>query len=184
MFSIPTLYSYPSSLLNALKGSIERLGVDVVDLYQIHGPIHLRSVEVVADALAEAFKLGLVKSVGVSNYSIDQMVRMHAALAKHGIQLASNQVEFSLLRRYPETSGLIAKCHELGVAVLAYSPLGMGRLTGKYTAENPPPSGRRFSNYPMTELTPLLTVIERIAKEHDVPMSAGKWANTLPSDMQ
>lgn len=170
--------------MNALKGSIERLGVDAVDLYQIHGPIHLRSIEVVADALAEAVKLGLVKSVGVSNYSIDQMVRMHAALAKHGIQLASNQVEFSLLRRYPETSGLIAKCHELGVAVLAYSPLGMGRLTGKYTAENPPPSGRRFSNYPMTELNPLLTVIERIAKEHDVPMSAGKCANALPGNVQ
>ncbi|KAF8933914.1 hypothetical protein BGZ47_010590 [Haplosporangium gracile] len=168
----PWKWSYPSSLINALKGSIERLGVDVVDLYQIHGPIHLRSIEVVADALADAVKLGLVKSVGVSNYSIDQMVRMHAALAKHGIQLASNQVEFSLLRRHPETSGLIAKCHELGVAVLAYSPLGMGRLTGKYTAENPPPSGRRFSNYPMTELAPLLAVIERIAKEHDVPMSA------------
>ncbi|KAF9128140.1 hypothetical protein BGW39_005328, partial [Mortierella sp. 14UC] len=76
---------------------IDRLGVDVIDLYQIHGPIHLRSIEVVADALAEAVKLGLVKSVGISNYSIDQTVRMHAALAKHGIQLASNQVEFSLL---------------------------------------------------------------------------------------
>ncbi|KAF9986608.1 hypothetical protein BGZ75_001598 [Mortierella antarctica] len=168
----PWKMSYPSSLLSALKGSMERLGVDVIDLYQIHGPIHLRSIEVVGDALAEAVKLGLVKTVGVSNYSIDQTVRMHAALAKHGIQLASNQVEFSLLRRYPETSGLIAKCHELGVAVLAYSPLGMGRLTGKYSAENPPPSGRRFSNYPMQELVPLLGIMERIAKEHNVPMSA------------
>ncbi|KAG0250032.1 hypothetical protein BG011_008709 [Mortierella polycephala] len=168
----PWKLNYPSCLLNAAKGSMERLGVDVIDLYQIHGPIHLRSIEVVADALAEAVKLGLVKAVGVSNYSIDQTVRMHAALAKHGIQLASNQVEFSLLRRYPETSGLIAKCHELGVAVLAYSPLGMGRLSGKYSAENPPPSSRKFSNYPMTELKPLLTIMERIAKEHDVPMTA------------
>lgn len=143
---MPYKLAYPSSLLSALKGSMERLGVDVIDLYQIHGPIHLRSIEVVGmslcclitlvplrrsglvsrplltplrtilgDALAEAIKLGLVKTVGVSNYSVDQTVRMHAALAKHGIQLASNQVEFSLLRRYPETSGLIAKCHELGV---------------------------------------------------------------------
>ncbi|KAF9186900.1 hypothetical protein BGZ51_001690 [Haplosporangium sp. Z 767] len=168
----PWKINYPNCLLNAVKGSMERLGVDVIDLYQIHGPIHLRSIEVVADALAEAVKLGLVKAVGVSNYSIDQTVRMHAALAKHGIQLASNQVEFSLLRRFPETSGLVAKCHELGVAVLAYSPLGMGRLSGKYSAENPPPSNRRFSNYPMTELKPLLSVMERIAKEHDVPMTA------------
>ncbi|KAF9413060.1 hypothetical protein BGZ94_000851 [Podila epigama] len=171
-FPWPWKLSYPDSLLNALKGSMERLGVDVIDLYQIHGPVHIRSIEVVADALAEAVKLGLVKTVGVSNYSIDQTVRMHAALAKHGIQLASNQVEYSLLRRYPETSGLIAKCHELGIAVLSYSPLGMGRLSGKYSAANPPPSGRRFSNYPMEELVPLLTVMEKIAKAHDKPMTA------------
>ncbi|KAG0365949.1 hypothetical protein BGZ54_005997 [Gamsiella multidivaricata] len=168
----PWRLRYPTSLLNALKNSMERLGVDVVDLLQIHGPVSLRGIEILGDALAESVKLGLVKSVGVSNYSIDEMVRMHAALAKHGIQLASNQVEFSLLRRHPETSGLIAKCHELGVAVLAYSPLGMGRLSGKYSAENPPPSGRRFSNYPMTELVPLLSVMEKIAKAHDKPMTA------------
>ncbi|KAG0075126.1 hypothetical protein BGZ93_004659 [Podila epicladia] len=171
-FPAPWKLSYPSSLLNALKASMKRLGVDQVDLYQIHGPVHLRSIEVVAEALAEAYKQGLVKSVGVSNYSIDQTVRMHAALAKHGIQLASNQVEYSLLRRHPETSGLIAKCHELGVAVLAYSPLGMGRLSGKYSAANPPPSGRSFSNYPMEELVPLLTVMEKIAKAHDTPMTS------------
>ncbi|KAF9349497.1 hypothetical protein BGX26_012227 [Mortierella sp. AD094] len=168
----PWRLRFPGSLLDALKGSMERLGVDVVDMLQIHGPVSLRSIEVIADALAESVKLGLVKTVGVSNYSVNEMVRMHTALAKHDIQLASNQVEFSLLRRLPETSGLIAKCHELGVAVLAYSPLGMGRLSGKYSAENPPPSGRKFSNYPMTELVPLLTVVERIAKKHNKPMTA------------
>ncbi|KAF9914360.1 hypothetical protein BX616_008451 [Lobosporangium transversale] len=169
---LPWRLRFPSSLLTSLKASMERLGVDVVDLYQIHGPISLRSIEVIADSLAEAVKLGIVKSVGVSNYSISELTRMHAALAKHGIQLASNQVEFSLLRRYPETSGLIAKCHELGVAVMSYSPLGMGRLTGKYNAENPPPSGRYFSDYPMEELAPLLSVMESIAKKHNKPMSA------------
>ena len=48
---------------------------------------------------------------------------MYDCLQKHGIQLASNQVEFSLLRRVPETSGLIAECHKRGIAVLGYSPL-------------------------------------------------------------
>lgn len=123
-------------------------------------------------------KLGLVKTVGVSNYSVDELVRMHTVLAKHGIPLASNQVEFSLLRRHPETSGLIAKCHELGIAVLAYSPLGMGRLSGKYSADNPPPSSRKFSNYPMKELVPLLAAIEKISKAHDKPMTAGMFMNT------
>lgn len=138
----------------------------------------LNFLNIVGEALAEAVKLGLVKSVGVSNYSIDELVRMHTVLAKHGVPLASNQVEFSLLRRHPETSGLIAKCHELGIAVLAYSPLGMGRLSGKYSAENPPPSSRKFSNYPMNELVPLLTVMEKISKVHDKPMTAGTFVNT------
>ena len=99
------------------------LQVDCVDLYQIHGPIHIRSVEVVADALAEAVKLGLTKSVGVSNYSTGELIRMYDRLKTHGIQLASSQVEFSILRRSPETSGHIAECHKRGIAVLGYSPL-------------------------------------------------------------
>jgi diketogulonate reductase-like aldo/keto reductase len=97
--------------------------VDCVDLYQIHGHIHLRSVKVVADALAEAVKLGLTKTVGISNYSTADTIKMYDCLQKHGIQLASNQVEFSLLRRSPETSGLINECHKRGIAVLGYSPL-------------------------------------------------------------
>ena len=97
--------------------------MECVDLYQIHGPIHLRSIEVVANALAEAVKLGLTKTVGVSNYSTADTIKMYDCLQKHGIQLASNQVEYSLLRRVPETSGLIAACHQRNIAVLGYSPL-------------------------------------------------------------
>ena len=73
------------------------------NLSKTHGPIHLRSIEVIADALAEAVQLGLLKTVGVSNYSTGEMIEMYDCLQKHGIQLASNQVEFSILRRLPET---------------------------------------------------------------------------------
>jgi aryl-alcohol dehydrogenase-like predicted oxidoreductase len=149
---LPYKLSYPSSLINALRASLGRLKVDCVDLYQIHGPIHFRSIEVVANALAEAVKLGLTKTVGVSNYSTADTIKMYDYLQKHSIQLASNQVEFSLLRRTPETSGLIAECHKRGIAVLGYSPLAMGRLTGKYSKANPPPAGRGFSNVNMEEL--------------------------------
>jgi diketogulonate reductase-like aldo/keto reductase len=74
-----------------------------------------------ADALADAYDAGLVKAVGVSNYGLDEIKRMHAALQKRNIPLASNQISFSLLRTIPEKSGLIQLCHDLGVAVLAYS---------------------------------------------------------------
>jgi aryl-alcohol dehydrogenase-like predicted oxidoreductase len=94
------------------------------------------------DALADAVEAGLTRAVGVSNYSPDQMRRAHAALAKRGVALASNQVEYSLLHREPERNGLVALCRELGVTLIAYSPLAKGLLTGKYTPDNPPPGAR------------------------------------------
>lgn len=74
-----------------------------------------------ADALADAYDAGLVKTVGVSNYGLDEVKRMHAALLKRGIPLASNQISYSLVRNIPEKSSLIQSCHDLGIAILAYS---------------------------------------------------------------
>ncbi|RUS20093.1 hypothetical protein BC937DRAFT_86384 [Endogone sp. FLAS-F59071] len=126
-----------------------------------------------ADALADAVELGLVKTVGVSNYSLDETRRMHAALQKRGVQLASNQISYSLIRTIPETSGLIKLCHELGVAVLACSPLGMGLLTGKFGVRGPFPERREhLGNFDEEQITGLLGVVERIAGERRVPMSA------------
>jgi pyridoxine 4-dehydrogenase len=100
---------------------LARLGTLDVDLYQIHAAIHPVSIEVVADALADAYDAGLVKAVGVSNYSLDEIRIMHGALQKRGVSLASNQISYSLIRTIPEKSGLIKLCHDLGIAVLAYS---------------------------------------------------------------
>ena len=57
----------------------------------------------------------------------------HAALAQRGIPLASNQVEYSLLHRRPETNGVLDTCRELGITLIAYQPLAGGALTGKYS---------------------------------------------------
>ncbi|ETS78408.1 hypothetical protein PFICI_10470 [Pestalotiopsis fici W106-1] len=174
----PTKIMMPSGLVNSCRQSLERLGSESMDLYQIHGPVHfLNSIDSMAGALAQCVELGLTRAVGVSNYSKDEMIKMDEALKKRGLRLASNQVEFSLLRTLPEKSGLLDECKKRGIVLMAYSPLGMGRLTGKYTAENPPPSGRRFSNYPMTQLSPLLDALHKVAKAHDVKPSAValKW---------
>ena len=135
-------------------------------LYQIHGPISLRSARAVAAALAAPYRAGLVKAVGVSNYSASELRAIHAALAGHGIPLATNQVEYSLLRTMPETNGLLGTCRELGVTVLAYSPMAMGRLTGKYSAANPPPGKRNFSAFPMAEIDPIIAELRRIGATH------------------
>src|SRR6185369_16256123 len=134
----PWRIPFAKSLMRSLRGSLERLGLSSVHLYQIHGPISFRPARTVAAALAEAHRAGLVQGVGVSNYSEAEMRAIHAALAEHGIPLATNQVEYSLLRRMPEMNGLLAACRELGVTLLAYSPMAMGHLTGKYSAANPP----------------------------------------------
>lgn len=154
------------ALLASLRASLDRLGLPAVDLYQIHGPISLRSHAALADALAGAHEEGLVKAVGVSNYSERETRSIAAELRSRGMELATNQIEFSLLRRSPETSGLIRACAELGVVPLAYSPIGQGRLTGKYSASQPPPGKRTFSNHPMVMVDKIVAELRRIGDKH------------------
>ena len=155
------------ALRRSLLASLERLGVESVDLYQLHGPISLRSHAALAEALAEVRADGLVRSVGVSNYSIREMGAIHAELAARGVPLASNQIEVSLLRRRPETTGLLRACRELGVVPLAYSPIGQGRLTGKYSTAEPPPGARSFSAHPMERVDPVVAELRRVGDAHD-----------------
>ena len=91
---------------------------------------------------------------------------MAAELDKRGLKLATNQIEFSLLRRVPETGGLLAACAELGVVPLAYSPIGQGRLTGKYSAGHPPPGKRNFSNHPMEVVDAVVARLRQIGDNH------------------
>ncbi|GAB4417652.1 MAG: aldo/keto reductase [Anaerolineales bacterium] len=156
-----------SSLMRALKGSLERIGVEMVDLYQIHQPFSLISIESLMEAMAEAVQQGLTRTVGVSNYNQTQMLRAYSALARNDVPLTSNQVTYSLLNRKIEKSGLLARCKELGVRVIAYSPIEKGLLTGKYSVDNPPP-GLRGQQYAalLPKLPPLLKLMTEIGQEH------------------
>jgi aryl-alcohol dehydrogenase-like predicted oxidoreductase len=163
---MPWKVAVGSSLVSAARASIERMGIESIDLYQLHAPISFRSHDALAEALATIHGEGLVKAVGVSNYSAKEVQSMDAALRKRGLRLASNQIEFSLLRAMPEKVGLLAACKELGVVPLAYSPIGQGRLTGKYSAANPPPGKRTFADHPMQEVDPIVAVLRRIGAAH------------------
>jgi aryl-alcohol dehydrogenase-like predicted oxidoreductase len=162
----PWKLAVTQSLVGAARASVARLGIDSIDLYQIHGPISLRSHGAMADALAAAHAEGLIRAVGVSNYSAKETRAMAAALQKSGLRLASNQIEFSLLRTMPEKVGLLECCRELDVVPLAYSPIGQGRLTGKYSAANPPPSTRTFSNHPMASVDRIVEILRGIGEAH------------------
>jgi aryl-alcohol dehydrogenase-like predicted oxidoreductase len=120
------------TLHGALTASLKRLGRARVDLYQIHWPYGVIRIAPLMEALANEVAAGRVRAVGVSNYSASQMRRAHALLAGRGVALASNQVHYSLLHRNPERNGVLAACRELGVTLIAYSPLEQGLLTGKY----------------------------------------------------
>ena len=158
-----------NSLREALMKSLKRLQFDRVDLYQTHWPFPPVPVKRWMDAMADAVDDGLVKAVGVSNYSKDQMLRASEQLAKRNIRLASNQVEYSLWRRRPETSGLIDTCNELGVTLIAYSPLAMGMLTGKYSPANPPPGirGKRYGRNKLVRLEKLTGLMRELGENHN-----------------
>ena len=169
---------------NALQRSLERLGISKVDLYQVHFPFPPFPVETWAEALAEAVKAGWTRSVGVSNYDKNQMQRTYTVLSKYdiplasnqveyhddyllGVTLASNQIEYHLLDRKVEKNGLLDRCKEMGIRLIAYSPLAKGLLTGKYTSENPPPGARgRNSGGILKELQPFIALMTEIGSGH------------------
>jgi aryl-alcohol dehydrogenase-like predicted oxidoreductase len=155
-------------LLAALQGSLNRLGRDQVDLYQIHSPASLVSIQTWVEGLVEAVEKGLAHAVGVSNYRVTHMRRVHSALKKRNIPLASNQVEYHLLNRTIEHNGVLNLCQELGVTLLAYSPLAQGMLTGKYTPQNPPSGVRGLRYRPdfLAKIRPLIRLLSDIGREH------------------
>jgi aryl-alcohol dehydrogenase-like predicted oxidoreductase len=157
-----------SSLADALKASLQRLNLSRVDLYMTHFPFPPVAIETWMDGLADAVQAGLIRAAGVSNYNAAQLRRAHAALAKRGVPLASDQVEYSLLRRGPEREGLLAACRELGVTLVAYRPLCSGLLSGKYTPANPPSGvrGTRFNRAYLEQIMPLLNLLREIAGRH------------------
>jgi aryl-alcohol dehydrogenase-like predicted oxidoreductase len=133
-----------SQLCSELEGSLKRLERSSVELYQVHSPFPWLSIPRVMAGMAEAVRAGKVGAVGVCNFSAQQMRLAHRALADSGVPLASNQVEYSLLHRDPETNGVLDACRELGVTLIAYMPLALGALTGSYADGRRPAGFRRF----------------------------------------
>ncbi len=143
----PSPFSRAESLPSELDASLTRMGRRSVDLYQHHFPSSRIPIPKLMELMADAVESGKVKAVGVSNYSAEQLLVAHEALAKRGIPLASNQVEYSLLHRQPEVNGVLDTCRELGVTLIAYQPLASGALTGKYGVGAKPTGLRRFLPY-------------------------------------
>ncbi|MHC4182950.1 MAG: aldo/keto reductase [Planctomycetota bacterium] len=108
------------------------LGGYNIDLYQVHFSNSFSSTRDVMNRMADLVEKGKVRSVGVSNYSVEKMRHAHDVLAERGLPLASNQVHYSLLNRKIESNGILAIAKKLGITIIAYSPLESGLLSGKF----------------------------------------------------
>jgi aryl-alcohol dehydrogenase-like predicted oxidoreductase len=159
------------AVLEALDASLKRLDVEQISLYQVHWPFNFLMAErTLFEALAKAVQQGKIAAIGVSNYSSSQMTQAHQLLADYGVPLAVNQVRYSLITRQVETQGIIRIAQELGVVILAYSPLAQGLLTGKYTTTNSPEGARkgdaRFSAAGLAKLAPVTNLLQQYAQQY------------------
>ncbi|MCE2663888.1 MAG: aldo/keto reductase [Microcystis sp. 53602_E8] len=141
---------------NAITESLNRLETDKITLYQVHWP----------------FTFLISQETLVSNYSAEQMRQASQILAKKEVPLAVNQVQYSLLYRKIETKAILATAKELGVTILAYSPLAQGLLTGKYSPEsqNLPDGARkvdsRFKKEGLEKIAPILRVMQELGVKY------------------
>lgn len=172
-FPMPWRFS-AHSVSDALTESLKRLQVEHVALYQVHMPFSfLMSQETLMNALADEVKRGRVGSIGVSNYSAEQMREAHGYLAARGVPLAVNQVRYSLLTRKIESNGIMDTARQLGVTLLAYSPLAQGLLTGKYTPEkhvelrDARRIDPRFSKSGLEKIAPVVNLLHQFGEKYD-----------------
>ena len=150
-----------------------------IDLYMVHQPFSLASPEAEMDAIAKLVEQGKIRSVGVSNFNAKRMRRAHAQLQKHGLSLAVNQMQFSLVHRNIETNGVLEAAKELGVTIIAYTPLGAGLLTGKYHKDPSLIAAKKgfrkgFIRHLLEPTGPLVEALEEIGARHDA--TAGQVA--------
>jgi pyridoxine 4-dehydrogenase len=135
--------------------------------------------QALVQGMGDVYDAGLAGGVGVSNYGVTQLRKVHAALAARGVPLVSAQVQYSLLSRDPERSGMREACDELGVRLIAYSPLCLGALSGKYDADGALPAGPRglLLRSLLRDATPLLALQREIAAARGVspPQVAVNW---------
>jgi aryl-alcohol dehydrogenase-like predicted oxidoreductase len=147
-----------------------------VDLHQVHFPASFSSVEAEMNAMADLIEKGVIRAVGVSNYSARQMCRAHRALERRGHRLASNQVKYSALDRRIESNGVLAAARDLGITIIAYSPLEMGLLSGKFHKDperlQSLPFARRIRLRRIFDRSrPLVRTLESIAAAHGASAS-------------
>ena len=160
--------SSPEYLRSAVEASLQRMGIECIDLYQIHRPDFLGHPAHIAEVLTELRAAGKIKEVGVSNYTPSQFRALQAHLP---FPIATHQPEFSCWQHQALRDGILDQCLEYRVTPLAWSPIAGGRLAMSYAQAASLEGGDR--------LVALLQVLDRIAAEQGVARTAVALAWTM-----
>lgn len=126
------LFRTARNIPRTIQDRIRFLDGYTIGLYMVHQPFGFSSPEAEMEAMADLVQSGKTRSVGVSNFNPEGMRRAYKTLQKRGLPLAVNQVQYSLLDRSIEGNGILDTAKELGITIIAYTPLASGLLTGKY----------------------------------------------------
>jgi aryl-alcohol dehydrogenase-like predicted oxidoreductase len=179
----------PEYIRQAVEDSLRRLGTDRIDLYQLHLPDADTPIADTISALNELVVAGKVREIGCSNFSREQLSEAERISTDGNLaRFVSVQNEYSLLKRDPETDGVLNECAQAGVAFLPYFPLASGLLTGKYRKGQPAPENTRLSTPRFADrLTDdKLEIVEKLitfseARSHTILELAFSWLLRQPA---
>ncbi|MDN3310831.1 aldo/keto reductase family protein [Microbacterium oryzae] len=132
-------------IFDGIHGSLRRLNVDYVDLYQAHRYDYETPLEETMQAFADVVRQGKALYIGVSEWTAEQLREGHALAKELGVQLVSNQPQYSMLHRVIEGK-VVPAAEELGISQIVWSPMAQGVLSGKYLPGQPVPEGSRATD--------------------------------------
>ena len=179
-------------LIKACEGSLRRLGTDYIDLYQLHCFDALTPVEEVVQALDDLVRAGKIRYLGCSNFSGWHLMKSLAVSEKLGLsRYVAHQAFYSLVGREYEWE-LMPLALDQGVGAVVWSPLGMGRLGGKFRRGQPPPAVSRLNDPGTVKVAPpvddeqvfrVVDALDEIAAEtgKSVAQIALNWVLQRPS---
>jgi aryl-alcohol dehydrogenase-like predicted oxidoreductase len=177
-------------LSRSIGGRLKQLQGYPIALYQIHQPFSLSSIEKQMAQMARLIDAGYIRYAGVSNFSAAQMLRADRALKAHGHQLVSNQVRYHLLDRRIERNGVLSLAQDLGISIIAYSPLAQGLLTTKFHTGHVRPQGFRrwhpqFHRTFLQRIAPLIEALTVMAEHYRVTPAqvALNWVISTPGQV-
>ena len=172
------MFRTASNIIKTIDVRLNALSPYPIDLHQVHQPFGFSSEQAEMKAMAELVKAKKIRYVGVSNFSARKMRNAWETLQKEGMHLVSNQVRYSLLDRKIESNGILDTAKELGITIIAYSPLAQGLVTGKFH-DNPEllkNTGYRkympsFKPGGLEKSRPVVDLVKTLAQKYEVTPS-------------